>query len=204
MIVESGPDGGRAFAGGTNCSPVDFCIQGAGQSFADALAGWHAKAAGKQVIDMGYHMAVTDLGFPGALEELVATLPEQGVTSYKLFMAYKNALMVDDATLFETMEVAAKTGALVMVHAENGEDVIDVLVRRALAAWPHGTSLACAHPSRGDGGRGHQPGDPARAGRRRAALCRPRLVQGGRRTDRVGACEGLEGVGRDLHPVLLR
>ena len=80
---------------------------------------------------MGYHMAVTDLDEGGTLEEL-ASLPDQGVTSYKLFMAYKGALMVDDETLFRTMEVAAETGALVMVHAENG-DAIDVLVKEALA-----------------------------------------------------------------------
>ncbi|HXI94817.1 MAG TPA: dihydropyrimidinase, partial [Candidatus Acidoferrum sp.] len=93
---------------------------------------WRAKANGKQVIDMGYHMAVTDLAEGGTLEEL-ATLPDEGITSYKLFMAYKSALMVDDETLFRTMEVAAETGALVMVHAENG-DVIDVLVKQALEA----------------------------------------------------------------------
>ena len=81
---------------------------------------------------MGYHMAVTDLREGGSLEEL-AGLPAQGITSYKLFMAYKGALMVDDETLFRTMEVAAETGALVMVHAENG-DAIDVLVKQALAA----------------------------------------------------------------------
>ncbi len=92
---------------------------------------WRSKAAGKQLIDMGYHIAITDLSDPAALEEL-ATLPDQGVTSYKLFMAYKGALMVDDDTLFRTMEVAARTGALVMVHAENG-DAIDILVRKALA-----------------------------------------------------------------------
>ena len=80
---------------------------------------------------MGYHIAVTDLGWEGALDEL-ALLPDQGITSYKLFMAYKGALMVDDETLFRTMEVAAATGALVMVHAENG-DAIDVLVKKALA-----------------------------------------------------------------------
>jgi dihydropyrimidinase len=91
---------------------------------------------------MGYHIAVTDLSAPGALDEL-AGLPDQGVTSYKLFMAYKGALMVDDETLFKTMEVAAKTGALVMVHAENG-DAIDVLVKQALAAGntaPHWHAL---------------------------------------------------------------
>jgi dihydropyrimidinase len=126
--VQSGQT--SAAFGGTTCH-VDFCIQGKGQTFADALAAWHAKADGKQLIDMGYHIAVTDLSAPGALDEL-ATLPDQGVTSYKLFMAYKGALMVDDETLFRTMEVAAATGALVMVHAENG-DAIDVLVQRALA-----------------------------------------------------------------------
>jgi dihydropyrimidinase len=126
--VESGQT--AAAFGGTTCH-VDFCIQGVGQTFADALSDWHAKAEGKQLIDMGYHIAVTDLSAPGALDEL-AGLPDQGVTSYKLFMAYKGALMVDDETLFRTMEVAAETGALVMVHAENG-DAIDVLVKKALA-----------------------------------------------------------------------
>src|SRR5918911_4357926 len=127
--VESGQI--SAAFGGTTCH-VDFIIQPQGHSFAEAFEEWRAKANGKQVIDMGYHMAVTDLHTGGSLEEL-ATLPEQGITSYKLFMAYKGALMVDDETLFKTMEVAADTGALVMVHAENG-DAIDVLVKRALAA----------------------------------------------------------------------
>jgi dihydropyrimidinase len=127
--VESGQI--SAAFGGTTCH-VDFCIQPQGKSFAEALDEWHAKAAGKQVIDMGYHMAITDLRDGGTLEEL-ASLPDQGITSYKLFMAYKGALMVDDETLFRAMEVAAASGALVMVHAENG-DVVDVLVRDALAA----------------------------------------------------------------------
>src|SRR5687768_17766447 len=126
--VESGQ---RAAARGGTTSHVDFCIQAPGTSFTDALADWKSKAAGKQVIDMGYHIAVTDLKDGGSLEEL-ASLPDQGITSYKLFMAYKGALMVDDETLFKTMEVAAETGALVMVHAENG-DAIDVLVKPALA-----------------------------------------------------------------------
>src|SRR5216110_1843735 len=126
--VESGQTS-AAFGGTT--THVDFIIQPGGASFGEALEEWRAKANGKQVIDMGYHMAVTDLKEGGTLEEL-ATLPDQGITSYKLFMAYKGALMVDDETLFRTMEVAAETGALVMVHAENG-DAIDVLVKQALA-----------------------------------------------------------------------
>jgi dihydropyrimidinase len=127
--VESGQT--AAAFGGTTCH-VDFVIQPQGSTFGAALDDWKSKAEGKQVIDMGYHMAVTDLKEGGTLEEL-ASLPDQGVTSYKLFMAYKGALMVDDETLFRTMEVAAQTGALVMVHAENG-DLIDVLVRQALEA----------------------------------------------------------------------
>jgi dihydropyrimidinase len=137
--VESGQT--SAAFGGTTCH-VDFIIQPAGRTFADAIAEWKSKADGKQVIDMGYHMAVTDLRLGGSLEEL-ASLPDQGITSYKLFMAYKGALMVDDETLFRTMEVAAETGALVMVHAENG-DAIDVLVKNALAAGhtePHWHAL---------------------------------------------------------------
>ncbi|MDQ4082568.1 MAG: dihydropyrimidinase, partial [Actinomycetota bacterium] len=116
--------------GGTTCH-VDFVIQPKGATFAAALDEWKAKADGKQVIDMGYHMAITDLREGGSLEEL-AGLPDQGVTSYKLFMAYKGAIMVDDETLFRSMQVAADSGALVMVHAEHG-DAIDVLVKQALA-----------------------------------------------------------------------
>jgi dihydropyrimidinase len=127
--VESGQT--AAAFGGTTCH-VDFVIQPQGSTFTAALDDWKSKANGKQVIDMGYHMAVTDLKEGGTLEEL-ASLPDEGVTSYKLFMAYKGALMVDDETLFRTMQVAAETGALVMVHAENG-DAIDVLVKEALAA----------------------------------------------------------------------
>jgi dihydropyrimidinase len=126
--VESGQTS-AAFGGTT--THVDFIIQPQGSTFADAVDEWRSKANGRQVIDMGYHMAVTDLKEGGTLEEL-ASLPDQGITSYKLFMAYKGALMVDDETLFKTMQVAAETGALVMVHAENG-DAIDVLVKEALA-----------------------------------------------------------------------
>ena len=151
---------------------------------------------------MGYHIAVTDLSFEGALDEL-ATLPDQGVTSYKLFMAYKGALMVDDETLFRTMEVAAKTGALVMVHAENG-DAIDVLVKEALAAGhtePHWHALT--RPPETEGEATNRAIQLARVAGC-AALRRPRLVQGVGRADRDGAGEGLGRVGRDLHAVLLR
>ena len=132
VTIDDVESGQTAAAFGGTTTHVDFVIQPKGSSFGDALEDWRGKASGKQVIDMGYHMAVTDLEQGGTLEEL-ATLPDQGITSYKLFMAYKGALMVDDETLFRTMQVAAETGALVMVHAENG-DAIDVLVKQALAA----------------------------------------------------------------------
>ena len=119
-----------AFGGTTTI--VDFCLQQPGQSLPDALATWHEKIErAKPVVDVGFHLAVTDLEEGGTLEDL-AEAPGEGVTSYKLFMAYKGAIMVDDETLFKTMQVAAETGALVMVHAENG-DAIDVLVKEALA-----------------------------------------------------------------------
>jgi dihydropyrimidinase len=119
-----------AFGGTT--THVDFCMQTPGDSLPDALAAYHEKIErAKPVIDVGFHIAVTDLHEGGNLEDL-ARLPDEGVTSYKLFMAYKGAIMVDDETLFKVMQVAADTGALVMVHAENG-DAIDVLVKKALA-----------------------------------------------------------------------
>ncbi len=119
-----------AFGGTT--SLIDFCLQAVGQSIPDALATWHEKIERcPPVIDVGFHMAITDLHDGGRMED-VARVPDEGVTSYKLFMAYKGAIMVDDETLFRTMQVAAQTGALVMVHAENG-DAIDVIVKQALA-----------------------------------------------------------------------
>ena len=94
------------------------------------------KREGKALIDNGFHIAVTDLHEGGTLEELARLPEEHGVTSYKLFMAYKDSLMVDDETLFKVMQVAAETGALVMVHAENG-DAIEVLDGRGRRGGKH-------------------------------------------------------------------
>jgi len=121
-----------AFGGTTTL--VDFCCQVPGHSLFSALEDWHRKMSErKPVIDVGFHMAITDLSDPARMEELKRVVQDEGVTSYKLFMAYKGSVMVDDTTLFKVMQQAHETGALVMVHAENG-DVIDVLVRQALAA----------------------------------------------------------------------
>jgi len=119
-----------AFGGTTTL--IDFCMQTPGDTFAQALDKYFEKIERcKPVIDVGFHIGVTDLHTGGTLEDL-AKLPDEGVTSYKLFMAYKGAVMVDDDTLFRTMETASETGAIVMVHAENG-DAIDIIVKRAVA-----------------------------------------------------------------------
>jgi dihydropyrimidinase len=131
--IDDFQSGHAAAAFGGTTTHVDFCIQGKGQSFGEALEIWHGKREGKAIIDNGFHIAVTDLREGGTLEELARLPEEHGVTSYKLFMAYKDSLMVDDETLFKTMQVAAETGALVMVHAENG-DAIEVLMAEAIAA----------------------------------------------------------------------
>jgi dihydropyrimidinase len=109
-----------AACGGTT-SIVDFCIPAKGQSLADALAVWHAKAAGKAAIDYGFHSVVVEM--PDAIYEELPSLPGHGVTSFKLFMAYKGALMSDDWTLVRALKQAKAAGALVMVHAENGDAV---------------------------------------------------------------------------------
>lgn len=118
-----------AACGGTT-TIVDFCQQRRGQSLHDALAGWHRKAEGKAVVDYGFHVIVVD--FNEAVEAELAALPAEGITSFKLFMAYKGAQMVDDRTMIRTLAQAARSGALVMVHAENG-DAADFLVERHLS-----------------------------------------------------------------------
>jgi dihydropyrimidinase len=122
--------GTRAAAfGGTTCI-VDFAIQARGTRMRDALDTWWKKAEGRATIDYGLHMIVTDLGGAG-LEDMDDMVGE-GVASFKLFMAYPNSLMVDDATIFKALSRTAKNGALICMHAENG-GVIDVLIARALA-----------------------------------------------------------------------
>jgi len=122
--------GTRAAAIGGTTSIVDFAIQPRGTRMRDALDTWWKKAEGKACIDYGLHMIVTDLGTSG-LEDM-DDMVREGVASFKLFMAYPNVLMVDDATIFKALSQTTKNGALVCMHAENG-GVIDVIVQRALA-----------------------------------------------------------------------
>ena len=122
--------GTRAAAIGGTTTIVDFAIQAKGTKMRSALDMWWKKAEGKACVDYGLHMIVTDLGTSG-LEDM-DDLVREGVASFKLFMAYPNVLMVDDATIFKALQQTSKNGALVCMHAENGS-VIDVIVQQTLA-----------------------------------------------------------------------
>ncbi|MGB8875015.1 MAG: dihydropyrimidinase [Solirubrobacteraceae bacterium] len=118
-----------AAAGGVTCL-VDFAIQNQPDNLQSTLEEWRGRADGAAHVDYGFHMAITNASEP-ALEDMTA-MSEAGVCSFKLFMAYKGALMVRDDELAACMERARDLEALTMVHAENG-DIIDLLVHRALA-----------------------------------------------------------------------
>jgi dihydropyrimidinase len=107
-----------AACGGTT-TIVNFLLQEPGQRFADMIGRYHARAEGKAAADYGFHAIVADMS-DASLREL-GTLPRRGVTSFKVFMAYKGTLMMDDATMLRVLEAAREDGALVMVHAENGD-----------------------------------------------------------------------------------
>jgi len=122
--------GTRAAAIGGTTTIIDFAIQARGTRMRDALDTWWKKAESRACIDYGLHMIVTDL--PQAGLEDMDEMVREGVSSFKLFMAYPNVLMVDDATIFRALQRTSKNGALICMHAENGS-VIDVIVRQALA-----------------------------------------------------------------------
>jgi len=122
--------GTRAAAFGGTTTIIDFAVQYKAQALNEALDVWFQKAEGKAVTDYGFHLICTDLP-DERLPELKAMI-NQGVTSFKLFMAYPGVFLVDDGTIFKAMTVAGENGGLICMHAENGV-VIDVLVKRALA-----------------------------------------------------------------------
>jgi dihydropyrimidinase len=117
-----------AFGGTTTI--VDFAIQYRGQTLHHAWETWAKKAEGKAAIDYGFHMIVTELNDQVELE--MDALVRQGITSFKLFMAYPGVFMLDDASIFKALMRTADNGGTICMHAENG-GVIDVLVRKALA-----------------------------------------------------------------------
>ena len=121
-----------AACGGTTCV-VDFC--GAGREpWEEALATWHERAAGRAVIDYGFHLTVTELPEqPEAASRRFRAFSDRGITSVKLYMAYPDRLMVDDETLARAFAASRETGVRVCVHAEDGA-TIEALIAGALAA----------------------------------------------------------------------
>jgi len=119
-----------AAAGGTTCI-VDFVIQQEPGGLRSSLEEWQERAEGAAHVDYGFHVAITnaDEGTFADMEPMV----EEGVCSFKVFLAYKGVLMIDDDLFFRVLETTRDLGALTMVHCENGH-AIDVLVERALGA----------------------------------------------------------------------
>jgi dihydropyrimidinase len=130
MSADDFESGTIAAAHGGTTSIVDFAIQYKGQTLHHAWETWMKKAEGKAAIDYGFHMIMTDL--TEQVEQEMDALVGEGVTSFKLFMAYPGVFMLDDASIFRALLRTGKNGGTICMHAENG-GVIDVLVKKALA-----------------------------------------------------------------------
>ena len=123
--------GTRAAAFGGTTTIIDFAIQYHGKTFAQTIDDWHAKASGRCAIDYSYHLAVTEYG--AEQEKEFARVVDQGITTFKLFLAYPGVFMVDDQAMFRVMRSAGEAGGLTLVHAENG-DAISLKVAELIAA----------------------------------------------------------------------
>src|SRR6201998_1804166 len=122
--------GTRAAAFGGTTTLIDFAIQYKGQRLRQAFDTWMGKASGKAVCDYAFHCIVTDVS-SGQLSEM-NDLVQEGVTSFKLFMAYPGVFMLDDGSIFKALQTTSKNGGLVCMHAENGS-AVDVIVQQACA-----------------------------------------------------------------------
>lgn len=121
--------GTRAAAFGGTTTIIDFAIQNKGESTIKGLDTWHAKSEGKATIDYAFHMIITDM--PDERLPEMRKLADEGVTSYKLFMAYPGVLYVDDGTLYRAFRQAGENGTRICMHAENGI-VIDEIIKHAV------------------------------------------------------------------------
>jgi dihydropyrimidinase len=110
---------------------VDFAVQRVGEGVEESLAAWHAKAAGTCAIDYGFHQIIGDVD-ADSLAAMRRLVDAEGITSFKLFMAYPGVYYANDGEILQAMQTAADLGAVTMMHAENGI-AIDVLVAQALA-----------------------------------------------------------------------
>ena len=122
--------GTRAAAFGGTTTLIDFAIQYKGQTLRTAFDTWMQKASSKAVCDYAFHCIITELA-DAQLDEMNA-LVREGITSFKLFMAYPGVFMLDDGSIFKALRTTATNGGLVCMHAENG-NAIDVMVQQALA-----------------------------------------------------------------------
>ena len=118
-----------AAAYGGTTTIIDFAVQGMGEPLQKAYEEWRSKAEGKVAIDYALHMIVRDM--PEAKLADMDEMINEGVTSFKLFMAYPGVFMVDDATIFRALKRTGDNGGFICMHAENG-GVIDELVKKAL------------------------------------------------------------------------
>ena len=121
--------GSKAAVLGGTTTILDFATQFKGETLKTGLENWHSKADGRCYVDYGFHMAITDWNDQVA-QEMTELVHQEGVSSFKLYMAYKNILQVDDSELLQALRQAGECEALVCVHCENG-DVIDNLVQEA-------------------------------------------------------------------------
>src|SRR5687767_4934985 len=141
-----------AFGGTTTI--VDFAIQYKGQTLHHAWETWMKKAERKAAIDYGFHMIITDLS--DQVETEMDAMVKEGVTSFKLFMAYPGVFMLDDGSIFRAMRRTGKNGGTICMHAENG-GVIDVLVKEALANGQTAPKYhALTRPARAEGEATHR------------------------------------------------
>ena len=129
--IDDFTSGSTAAACGGTTTVVDFAIQKKGETFRHALDDWHRRADGRCAVDYGFHMIVVD--FPEKAEKEMDKLVDEGVSSFKLFMAYPGIFMSDDSTIFRALLRTKDNGGTICMHAENGS-VIDVLVKKAMAA----------------------------------------------------------------------
>ncbi len=117
--------GTRAAAFGGTTTIIDFAVQNKGESMLLGADKWHAKAEGKAVIDYGFHLITTD--FEDKNKSEMFKLMDEGITSFKLFMAYPGVFLSDDATIFRAMSAAGERGGLVCMHAENGIVINEII-----------------------------------------------------------------------------
>jgi dihydropyrimidinase len=130
VASDSFETGTRAAAWGGTTTIIDFAVQKQGERVQDCLAAWHEKAGGNTFIDYGFHQVVGGVDHESlkAMDELI----DEGVTTFKLFMAYPGVFLSSDGQILQAMQQAAGNGSMIMMHAENGS-AIDVLVAQALA-----------------------------------------------------------------------